>query len=128
MGSMSPTRSRAWNTVHPFGRPCRSSRPRIPILARQKCPYEHYIRDEVLGPFVMRVAMFFPFQATYYLNGYRVATGHPQPRSTPPTVEFLIYGTRLGAQPTGPHCSPARSLTVHAATLRRHLERHFRRF
>jgi hypothetical protein len=49
------------------------------ILARQKSPYEHYIRDEVLGPFVMRVAMFFAFQATYYLNGHTVATGHLGP-------------------------------------------------
>ena len=29
-----------------------------------------YIRDEILGPFVMRVATFFPFQTTYYLNGH----------------------------------------------------------
>jgi len=29
-----------------------------------------YIRDEVLGPFVLRVAPFFPFQTTYYLNGH----------------------------------------------------------
>jgi hypothetical protein len=43
------------------------------ILARQKCRFTHdyfYIRDEVLGPFVMRVATFFPFQTTYYLNGH----------------------------------------------------------
>jgi hypothetical protein len=29
-----------------------------------------YIRDEILGPFVTRVATFFPFQTTYYLNGH----------------------------------------------------------
>jgi hypothetical protein len=43
------------------------------ILARQKSRFTHdyfYIRDEVLGPFVMRVATFFPFQTTYYLNGH----------------------------------------------------------
>ena len=37
------------------------------ILARQKSRFTHdyfYIRDEVLGPIVMRVATFFPFQAT----------------------------------------------------------------
>src|SRR5262249_45345343 len=28
------------------------------------------IRDEVMGPMVMRVATFFPFQTTYYLNGH----------------------------------------------------------
>jgi len=32
-------------------------------------PY-FYIRDEVLGSLGMRVASFFPFQATYYLNGH----------------------------------------------------------
>jgi hypothetical protein len=43
------------------------------ILARQKSRFTHnyfYIRDEVVGPFVMRVATFFPFQTTYYLNGH----------------------------------------------------------
>lgn len=29
-----------------------------------------YIRDERLGPIVMPVASFFPFHATYYLNGH----------------------------------------------------------
>jgi hypothetical protein len=29
-----------------------------------------YIRDEALGPIVMRVSSFFPFQATYYLNSH----------------------------------------------------------
>ena len=32
--------------------------------------YYFYIRDEVLGPVVMRVGSFFPFQTTYYLNGH----------------------------------------------------------
>ena len=43
------------------------------ILARQWSRFTHYyfyIRDEILGPIVMRVASFFPFQATYYLNGH----------------------------------------------------------
>jgi hypothetical protein len=31
---------------------------------------DFYIRDEVLGPIVMRVASFFPFRTTYYLNGH----------------------------------------------------------
>jgi hypothetical protein len=30
--------------------------------------YYYYIRDETLGPMVMRVASFFPFQTRYYLN------------------------------------------------------------
>ena len=32
--------------------------------------YYFYIRDESLGPIVIRVATFLPFQATYYLNGH----------------------------------------------------------
>src|SRR6266568_4751609 len=43
------------------------------ILARQWSRFTHYyfyIRDEILVPIVMRVASFFPFQATYYLNGH----------------------------------------------------------
>src|ERR1700719_1136458 len=43
------------------------------ILARQRSRFTHdyfYIRDEILGPMVMRVATFFPFQTTYYLNGH----------------------------------------------------------
>ena len=42
-------------------------------MARQKSRFTHdyfYIRDEVLGPIIMRVATFFPFQTTYYLNGH----------------------------------------------------------
>jgi hypothetical protein len=47
--------------------------PNYRILARQRSRFTHYyfyIRDEVLGPMVMRVASFFPFQTTYYLNGH----------------------------------------------------------
>jgi hypothetical protein len=43
------------------------------ILAPQRSRFTHYyfyIHDEVLGPMVMRVASFLPFQATYYLNGH----------------------------------------------------------
>src|ERR1017187_2928475 len=43
------------------------------ILAAQRSRFMHYyfyLRDETLGPMVMRVASFFPFQATYYLNGH----------------------------------------------------------
>lgn len=43
------------------------------ILARQRSRFLHYyfyVRDEVLGPIVIRVASFFPFQTTYYLNGH----------------------------------------------------------
>ena len=43
------------------------------ILARQRSRFTHYyfyIYDKLLGPIVMRVASFLPFQATYYLNGH----------------------------------------------------------
>ena len=42
-------------------------------LAHQTSRFTHYyfyIRDEVLGPVVIRVASFFPFRATYFLNGH----------------------------------------------------------
>src|SRR5215467_538242 len=47
--------------------------PNYRILAHQRSRFTHYyfyIRDEVLGPMVMRVASFFPFQTSYYLNGH----------------------------------------------------------
>jgi hypothetical protein len=50
-----------------------SKDPHYRILAHQRSRFTHdyfYIRDEVLGPMVMRVASFFPFQTTYYLNGH----------------------------------------------------------
>jgi len=43
------------------------------ILSPQRSRFTHYyfyLRDERLGPLVMRVASFFPFQTTYYLNGH----------------------------------------------------------
>jgi len=58
----------------------RCSMPKFPtqdpnhrILRAQRSRYTHYyfyLRDETLGPMVMRVASFFPFQTTYYLNGH----------------------------------------------------------
>ena len=47
--------------------------PNYRILAHQRSRFTHYyfyIRDAVLGPMVMRVASFFPFQTSYYLNGH----------------------------------------------------------
>ena len=43
------------------------------ILAHQRSRFTHYyfyIRDEVLGPIIVRVASFFPFHATSWLNGH----------------------------------------------------------
>src|SRR6266851_6508322 len=62
------------------GRTFRISMPKYPtqdpsyrILAHQRSRFTHYyfyIRDEVLGPIILRVASFFPFHATYWLNGH----------------------------------------------------------
>jgi hypothetical protein len=62
------------------GRTFRISMPKFPtkdpnhrILAHQRSRFTHYyfyIRDAVLGPIIVRVASFFPFSATYWLNGH----------------------------------------------------------
>jgi hypothetical protein len=58
------------------GRTFRISVPKYPnyrILAHQTSRFTHYyfyIRDEVLGPIIIRAASFFPFHATYWLNGH----------------------------------------------------------
>jgi hypothetical protein len=62
------------------GRTFRISIPKYPtqdpnyrILAHQRSRFTHYyfyIQDAVLGPIIMRVASFFPFHATYWLNGH----------------------------------------------------------
>src|SRR6516162_7872511 len=47
--------------------------PNYRLIANQRSRFTHYyfyIRDEVLGPIVMCVGSFFPFKATYYLNGH----------------------------------------------------------
>ena len=51
------------------------------LLRRQRSRYTHYyfyIRDEVLGPIVMCVGSFLPFQTTYYLNGHHFIAGELQ--------------------------------------------------
>jgi len=62
------------------GRTFRISVPKFPtkdpnhrILAYQRSRFTHYyfyIRDAGLGPIIVRVASFFPFPATYWLNGH----------------------------------------------------------
>jgi hypothetical protein len=50
-----------------------SKDPHYRILAHQRSRFTHYyfyIRDEALGPMVLLVASFFPFQTAYYLNGH----------------------------------------------------------
>lgn len=51
----------------------RTKDPNYRIVANQQSRFTHYyfyIRDEVLGPIIVRMASFFPFQATYWLNGH----------------------------------------------------------
>jgi hypothetical protein len=70
------------------GRAFRISVPKFPtwdpdhrILAPQRSRFTHYyfyIRDEVLGPIIVRVASFFPFHATYWLNGHSFIQRKPQ--------------------------------------------------
>ena len=53
------------------------------ILHRNRSRYTHYyfyIRDQVLGPMVMCVGSFLPFQTTYYLNGHHYIAGELQRR------------------------------------------------
>jgi hypothetical protein len=80
------------------GRTFRITVPKFPtqdpnhrILAVQRSRFTHYyfyIRDEVLGPIIVRVASFFPFHATYWLNGHSfierelVRAGSPSIRTT----------------------------------------------
>jgi hypothetical protein len=52
---------------------CPTQDPHHRILAHQRSRFTHYyfhIRDEILGPIIVRVASFFPFHATYWLNGH----------------------------------------------------------
>ncbi|MEW6744177.1 MAG: hypothetical protein AB1486_15600 [Planctomycetota bacterium] len=51
------------------------------ILKRNWSRYTHYyfyIRDELLGPMVMCLGSFLPFQSTCYLNGYHFIAGQLQ--------------------------------------------------
>ena len=53
------------------------------ILRRNRSRYTHYyfyIRDQVLGPMVMCVGSFLPFQTTYYINGHHYIAGELQRR------------------------------------------------
>src|SRR6516165_8566657 len=65
--------SRAWGKGRPSVPKYPTKDPHHRILAPQRSRFTHYyfyIRDETLGPMVMRVASFFPFQTAYYLNGH----------------------------------------------------------
>jgi hypothetical protein len=56
------------------------------ILRRTRTRYTHYyfyLRDEVLGPCIVCVGSFLPFQTTYYLNGHHVIAGELQRAGIP---------------------------------------------
>lgn len=77
------------------GRTFRSAAPKYPtsdpnyrIISKQRSRFTHYyfyIHDEILGPMVMRVASFLPFQTTYYLNGHSFIEKELQRASIPVT-------------------------------------------
>jgi hypothetical protein len=59
------------------------------------------IRDQVLGPIIVRVASFFPFHATYWLNGHSFhRTRNDQSRNRQVMVnghEYVAYqGAKVG--------------------------------
>jgi len=71
------------------------------ILARQRSRFTHhyfYIRDEVLGPIIVRVASFFPLHATYWLNGHsfierelkRAGVGFHKNKKVAPKVKTIF--------------------------------------
>src|SRR6516225_7259391 len=60
--------------------------PNYRIITRTRGRYTHYyfyIRDEVLGPFIVCVGSFLPFQTTYYLNGHHFIAGELQQAGIP---------------------------------------------
>ncbi len=85
------------------GQTFRSTPPRYPtddpndrIPRRERSRFTHYyfyIDDEALGPMSMRVASFFPFQATYYLNGYNFIEQH-YPHFAEPSVRTIYQRIR----------------------------------
>ena len=87
--------------------------PNYRILAHQRSRFTHYyfyIRDEVLGPIIVRVASFFPFHATYWLNGHsfmerelqRTAIGFHKNDNA-----FLAVDDRAALQAAADRLSPA---------------------
>ncbi len=55
--------------------------PHYRIIKRTRSRYTHYyfyIRDDVLGPMILCVGSFLPFQTTYYLNGHHYIAGELQ--------------------------------------------------
>src|SRR5207237_3009978 len=58
--------------------PPKAADPTYRLIKRTRGRFTHfyfYIRDDILGPFVMCVGSFLPFQTTYYLNGHHFIAG-----------------------------------------------------
>ena len=78
--------------------------PHYRIVSRQRSRYTHYyfyIRDEVLGPLVMCVGSFLPFQTTYYLNGHHIIAGDLQRRGLVGEVALHDLLVRAGRAEIG---------------------------
>jgi hypothetical protein len=79
---------------------CPVNDPNYPIIANRRSRFTHcycYIRDEVLGPIVTCVGSFFPFKATYYLNGHSFVEHQLNcatvsfPRTTPRFLQLAAW-------------------------------------
>ena len=90
------------------------------ILSHQRSRYTHYyfyVRDQVLGPIVIRVASFFPFQTAYYLNGHsfleqelmqrKIGFAKTITRSWPSTTSNRYKPPLTGSAVTGRKCPHA---------------------
>jgi len=60
--------------------------PNYTILRKSRSRFTHYyfyIRDAILGPMVLRVGTFLPFQTTYYINGHHFVEAELARRGIP---------------------------------------------
>jgi hypothetical protein len=101
------------------GQTFRSVLPKFPtadpyyrILHKHRSRFTHYyfyIRDEVLGPMVLRVASFFPFHTTYYINGHSFVEKELLRKGVPFRKKdnaFLAVSDPQALQAAADHLSP----------------------
>jgi hypothetical protein len=87
--------------------------PHYRIIRRTRGRYTHYyfyIRDDVLGPFIVCVGSFLPFQTTYILNGHHFIAGELQRAGVPFRRDdnaFLAVADVLALQAAADRLSPA---------------------
>jgi hypothetical protein len=83
------------------------------IVARQRSRFTHYyfyVRDEVLGPIVVCIASFFPFHASYWLNGHSFIEQELSRTKVPFRKDdnaFLAVGDVAALQAAADRLSPA---------------------